>query len=75
MCFCALNTDALCVHIENLDCDKCVIFVPDSKTPEGRRLVPMSRRVLRRREWNRSCSNRIMTTLALRDFVTLKEQS
>ena len=31
--------------IENLDWKNRVIFVPDSKTPEGRRLVPMSRRV------------------------------
>jgi integrase len=34
------------VRIENLDWENRVIFVPDSKTPEGRRLVPMSRRVL-----------------------------
>jgi integrase len=33
------------MRIENLDWDNRVIFVPDSKTPEGRRLVPMSRRV------------------------------
>jgi integrase len=32
-------------RIENLDWGSRVIFVPDSKTPEGRRLVPMSRRV------------------------------
>jgi len=31
--------------IENLDWQNRVIFVPDSKTAEGRRLVPMSRRV------------------------------
>jgi hypothetical protein len=31
-----------CVRIENLDWENRVIFVPDSKTPEGRRLVPMS---------------------------------
>jgi integrase len=31
--------------IDNLDWDNRVIFVPDIKTPEGRRLVPMSRRV------------------------------
>jgi len=30
---------------ENLDWEHRLIFVPDSKTPEGRRLVPMSRRV------------------------------
>jgi integrase len=30
--------------IENLDWEHRVIFVPDSKTSEGRRLVPMSRR-------------------------------
>jgi integrase len=35
------------VRIENLDWENRVIFVPDSKTPEGR-LVPMSRRVLER---------------------------
>jgi integrase len=34
------------MRIENLDWENRVIFVPDSKTPEGRRLVPMSRRVL-----------------------------
>jgi integrase len=32
-------------RIENLDWESRVIFVPESKTPEGRRLVPMSRRV------------------------------
>ena len=34
------------MRIENLDRENRVIFVPDSKTPEGRRLIPMSRRVL-----------------------------
>jgi integrase len=33
------------MHIENLDWQNRVIFVPDSKTAEGRRLVPMSGRV------------------------------
>ena len=33
------------MRVENLDWDNRVIFIPDSKTPEGRRLVPMSRRV------------------------------
>jgi integrase len=33
------------MHIENLDWQNRLIFVPDSKTAEGRRLVPMSRRV------------------------------
>jgi integrase len=33
------------MRIENLDWNDRMIFVPDSKTPEGRRLVPMSRRV------------------------------
>ena len=33
------------MRIENLDWENRLIFVPDSKTPEGRRLVPMSRRV------------------------------
>ena len=33
------------MRIENLDWKNRVIFVPDSKTPEGRRLVPMSGRV------------------------------
>src|SRR6266699_880674 len=33
------------MRIENLDWERRLIFVPDSKTPEGRRLVPMSRRV------------------------------
>lgn len=34
------------MRIENLDWKDQTIFVPDSKTPEGRRLVPMSYRVL-----------------------------
>jgi len=33
------------MRIENMDWQNRVIFVPDSKTPEGRRLVPMSGRV------------------------------
>jgi integrase len=33
------------MYIENVDWEHRVIFVPDSKTSEGRRLVPMSRRV------------------------------
>ena len=33
------------MRIENLDWDSRVIFVPDSKTEEGRRSVPMSNRV------------------------------
>jgi len=33
------------MRIENLNWQDRVIFVPDSKTPEGRRLVPMSARV------------------------------
>lgn len=33
------------MRIENLNWENHVVFVPDSKTPEGRRLVPMSRRV------------------------------
>src|SRR5215471_7525341 len=33
------------MRIENLDWESRVIFVPDSKTAEGRRLVPMSGRV------------------------------
>ena len=33
------------MRIENLNWENRVIFVPDTKTPEGRRLVPMSRRV------------------------------
>jgi integrase len=32
------------MRIENLDWDNRLVFVPDSKTPEGRRVVPMSRR-------------------------------
>jgi len=32
------------IRIENLDWNNRTILVPDSKTPEGRRLVPMSRR-------------------------------
>ena len=34
------------MRIENLDWENRVIFVPDSKTAEGRRVVPMSRRVV-----------------------------
>jgi integrase len=33
------------MRIENLDWENRLIFVPDSKTAEGRRLVPMSHRV------------------------------
>lgn len=33
------------MRIENLDWQNRMIFVPDSKTAEGQRLVPMSRRV------------------------------
>jgi len=33
------------MRIENLDRENRLIFIPDSKTAEGRRLVPMSRRV------------------------------
>jgi integrase len=33
-------------RIENIDWNGRVIFVPDSKTPKGRRLVPMTDRVL-----------------------------
>lgn len=33
------------MRIENLDWQNRVVFVPDSKTAEGRRLVPMSGRV------------------------------
>jgi integrase len=33
------------MRVENLDWEDRVLFVPDSKTAEGRRLVPMSRRV------------------------------
>jgi len=33
------------MRIEDLDWENRVILVPDSKTPQGRRLVPMSRRV------------------------------
>ena len=34
------------MRIESLDWNNRTILVPDSKTPEGRRLVPMSRRVI-----------------------------
>jgi len=34
------------MRIENLDWENRLIFVPDSKTAEGRRLVPMSKRVV-----------------------------
>jgi integrase len=33
------------MRFENLDWQNRVIFVPDSKTPEGRRLIPTSARV------------------------------
>ena len=33
------------IHIENLDWVNQLIFVPDNKTAEARRLVPMSHRV------------------------------
>ena len=33
-------------RIENIDWNGRVIFVPDSKTPNGRRLVPITDRVL-----------------------------
>jgi integrase len=39
------------MRIENLDWQNRVIFVPDSKTPEGRRLVPMSGRVFETLEY------------------------
>lgn len=34
------------VRIENINWKEKIIFVPDSKTPDGRRLVPMSDRVI-----------------------------
>jgi integrase len=33
------------IRIENLNWKNRVIFVPDSKTPDGRRMIPMSERV------------------------------
>lgn len=33
------------IRIENLDWSTRIIFVPDSKTPEGRRMIPMNDRV------------------------------
>ncbi len=45
------------IRVENLDWKNRTIFVPDSKTPDGRRLVPMSDRVyelLRRRACGKS---------------------
>jgi len=33
------------IRIENLDWERQIIFVPDSKTPDGRRMIPMSDRV------------------------------
>ena len=44
------------MRIENLDWQNRVIFVPDSKTPEGRRLVPMSGRVFETLEYR--CATR-----------------
>jgi integrase len=35
------------VRIENINWKEKIIFVPDSKTPDGRRMVPLSDRVLR----------------------------
>jgi len=32
------------IRVENLDWANKIIFVPDSKTPEGRRMIPMSDR-------------------------------
>jgi len=42
------------MRIENLDWQNRVIFVPDSKTPEGRRLVPMSGRVFETLQYRRA---------------------
>ena len=45
------------IRIENLDWKNRIIFVPDSKTPDGRRMIPMSDRVyelLRARSGDRS---------------------
>lgn len=39
------ETELFRMRVENLDWPNRVIFVPDSKTAEGRRLVPMSGRV------------------------------
>jgi integrase len=39
------------MRIENLDWQNRAILVPDSKTSEGRRLVPMSGRVLETRQY------------------------
>src|SRR5215472_4485947 len=33
------------IRTENLDWSNRIIFVPDSKTPEGRRMIPISDRV------------------------------
>ena len=44
------------MRIENLDWENRLIFVPDSKTTEGRRLVPMSNRVF-------AYPNRLSTSL------------
>jgi integrase len=33
------------IRVENLDWDNRIIFVPDSKTAEGRKMIPMSDRV------------------------------
>lgn len=40
-----MRTPLFRMRIENFSWEHRVIFVPDSKTPEGRRLVPMSQRV------------------------------
>jgi integrase len=34
-----------CMRTENLDWNNRIIFVPDSKTANGRRMIPMSDRV------------------------------
>jgi site-specific recombinase XerD len=38
--------ELFCARIENIDWNSRVLFIPDSKTPDGRRFVPLSDRVL-----------------------------
>jgi integrase len=38
--------ELFCARIENIDWNSRVLFIPDSKTPDGRRFVPLSDRAL-----------------------------
>ena len=60
--------ELFCARIEDIDWNSRVLFIPDSKTPNGRRFVPISDRVLellrvrcgdRREGWIFTCFLRI----------------